>query len=298
MRGCAGGVVMQPDCTARRSVLTSLATMGSLALAGCSSLNSLTGAGTPSGSGRYLPGGTAFWGDRLESAAWFNTQAAYENKDALKQGGLYEIFQFAFGVSGDDVSFDDFEQIYYAMDLGLTVFEGADAALMKSVLEDNGLELTDEYHGYELGTITGYSTRAIGIQDGRAIFVEESGGLPEPVVGLKAVIDTVRGEVEPYLGSFPDVDAAEKFLDRDLFWEFRPHHAGRLEGLRSIASSFSVLNEKFRVKAIYGFDPAAEIREDEVTTYATGRENHVFGLNAPSYDRVENVVVFEETRSF
>lgn len=298
MRSYAGVVVMQPDCTSRRSVLTSLATTGSLAVAGCSSLNSLTGPGSPSGSGRYLPGGTNFWGDRLESAAWFNTQAAYENKDALKQDGLYEIFQFAFGISGNDVSFDDFEQIYYAMDLGLTVFEGAEAALMKSVLEKNGLELTGEYHGYEVGTLTGYSTRAIGIQDGRAIFVEESERLPGPMVGLNAVIDTVRGEVEPYLGSLPDVGAAEKFLDRDFFWEFRPHHAGRLEGLRFIASSFNVLDEKFRVKAIYGFDPEAEIREEEVTTYATGREDHVFGLNAPSYDRVENVVVFEETRSF
>lgn len=84
---CLG--VMQSDQTSRRSLLSGLAAAGTTAFAGCSSLSGVNGYGTQPGSGRYLPGGTSFWGDRLESAAWFNTQAAYENKDALKQDGLY-----------------------------------------------------------------------------------------------------------------------------------------------------------------------------------------------------------------
>lgn len=180
------------------------------------------------------------------------------------------------------------------------MFEGSfSAGDLEGAFDGEAVSMGGEYKGYRLGTVERYPGRAMGLRDGRGIFVDDTSTIENPRVGVMAAIDTVNGAVEPYLASQSDVEAAEKFLDTGLWLEFLPHQHERLQGLRSEANSFTVLSEEeFRVKKLFGFTPGSEIREEEVTAFAVGMDDSVFGLGDPSYTRVDNVVVFEEPQSF
>lgn len=290
---------MQSNHVTRRALLSGVAAAGVTSLSGCSALSGLTGE-TRSGSGRYLPGDDRFWGGKPSRVSWFSPQKAVEHQAVLKETGLYELFQYAFGIQGEDLSFLELDRIYYAMPQGLRVYEGAFTANdLRTVFESDAWSMDGEYEGYTLGTVQRYQERAIGVQDGRGIFVDDTAGIEDPRIGVKATIDTVQGTVDPYLEREPDVEAAEKFLDTGVWWEFLTHQQGGLQGLRSEANSFSVVSsDAYRVKKLFGFTRGSEIREDEATAFATGMEDTVFSLTDPSYTRVDTVVVLEETHSF
>lgn len=290
---------MQSNHLTRRGLLSGVATAGTAALAGCAGLGSLTG-DSSSGSGRYLPGDDRFWGGDISTVTWFYPQAALEHESVLRDTGLLDLFRFAFGLQGEALSFEDLSQVYYAKPQELQVFAGVfSTSDLERAVDSEEVSMEGEYEGYQLGTVERFPGRAMGLRDGRGIFVDDTAAIEEPRVGVMAAIDTVNGAVEPYLASQPDMEAAEKFLDTELWWEFLPHQHERLQGLRSEANSFTVLSEEeYRVTKLFGFTPGSKIREDEATAYAVGMDDSVFGLEDPAYTRIDNVVVLEETRSF
>lgn len=296
--GCGWGR-MQSNHVTRRALLSGVAAAGAASVAGCATRSGVT-AGSVSGSGWYLPGGDRFWGGDLSAVSWFSPKAALEHESLLRETELLEFFEFAFGLQGASLSFEELTLVYYAMPQELRVFEGSFTTTnLQEAFQAATVSMDGEYKGYRLGTVQSYQDRAIGLQDGRGIFVDDSSAIENPRVGVKAAIDTASGAVEPYLASQSDVEPAEKFLDTELWWEFRSHQHEHLQGLRSEANSFTVLSgDAYRVKKLFGFTPGSEIREEEATAFAVGMDDSVFGLEAPSYTRVDNVVVFEETHSF
>lgn len=288
---------MQSNHVSRRALLSGIAAGGTTAWAGCAGLR---GASGDTASGRYLPGDDRFWGGHISTVAWFYPQAALEHESVLRETGLFQLFQFAFGVNGQKLSFEDLSLVYYAMPQELQVFEGSFSAnWLQDVFESGAVSMDGEYKGYRLGTVQSHHERAMALQDGRGIFVDDTSAIEDTRVGVKTVIDTVNGAVEPYLDSQSDVEAAEKFLDTGLWWEFHTHQHERLPGLRSEANSFTVLNdEEYRMKKLFGFTPGSKIRETEATAFAVGMDDTVFGVENPEYTQVDNVVVLEETQRF
>ena len=290
---------MQSNQVTRRALLSGVGAAGAASVAGCATRSGVT-AGSASGSGRYLPGDDRFWGGGISTVSWFYPPAALEHESVLWETGLFGLFEFAFGLQGASLSFEELTLVYDAMPQELQVFEGSFTATdLQETIESGAVSMDGEYEGYRLGTVQSYPERATGLQDGRGIFVDDTSTIENSHVGVKAAIDTASGAVEPYMASQSDVEAAEKFLDTELWWEFCTHQHERLQGLRSEATSFTVLSgDAYRVKKLFGFTPGSEIHADEATAFATGMDDSVFGLEDPAFTRVDNVVVFEETHSF
>lgn len=101
---------------------------------------------------------------------------------------------------------------------------------LRGLFESDALSLDTKYKGYTLGRVQRYPAQAIGLQDGRRIFVDDTNGIDDPLNGVKATIDTVQGTVDPYLEREPNIEAAEKFLDTTLSWEYLSHTHERLQG--------------------------------------------------------------------
>lgn len=277
--------------TNRRQLLRGLAVAGSIGLAGCSQLQSVTGGGD---STRYIPSDVD--GLSVSSVGWFRPSTAYQHREALGEQGLYELFQAGSQIAGDSIKFKDVDLEFRNLNNDILVAEGDFTTDdLRDVSAGTGYNEGETYQGYQLAT-SGYDRTGFGMTDGRGIVVSRG---EDSLRLVRAVIDTINGELSPYLGSEPDVDAAEKFLDTDFYWVFEPDVPNDLPGLRSRGRSFTVVEDgQFRSKTMLGFEPDSEIKKEAVLNYAVnGESTGMFGFSDPSYSSVQNVVLIEETRS-
>lgn len=57
----------------------------------------------------------ASWAGTFRRCPWIYTQTALEQESVLRETRLFKLFQFAFGLQGESLSFEDLTLVSYAM---------------------------------------------------------------------------------------------------------------------------------------------------------------------------------------